>query len=634
MPFDYNNATDEEGIRAFFQTMYRDEIGFVHLSYSDPADDTPKGWHNALAKWPEEQNQIVSWCIEKNALGMNVYFCPALFDPAKTNEKKPEWVKENVLGSFLFWFEYDGNAPPLPALEATESDATLNPVPSEGTASEAGSVAGRADSEAISLPHSSLIVQSGHDGHEHHYLESTEFITDSNITENVNRRLMHVARADASGWDITQSLRVPYTNNYKYPDRPPVTVSYVTNIEYTPAQFNYIPQVPELLSLNIDENNLPAVEDLLLKYSWDPSEEIKSFIRDVPTGERSDALMRWAYICAEKGLDEVEIYAMVENADRRWGKYVKRSDRKKRILDIVNRALIKHPKSLAETTFDGLKNAQQITPLESVIDIVTFVEQGIEIPPWIIEGFLEYQGTGMVASAPGIGKTQLSMQLAYQCAIGKPFLHWNIPNPLKVLFFELEMSEAATYMFAEKQLPSYRSNIEEVKLLKDNFFMARIGQALPVGDPNVRGIIRKKLDEVQPQLLIFDSLGKLTNGKLDEENTRKIFNFLNELKEDYDCSNWLVHHNRKATADNKRPKYLEDIYGSQYITADVSTAITLWREHQRQEVEVIVTKLRTAEMDTSFYVKRGADLLFSEDKSVPNIQGGEHGKGSINPFGG
>ncbi len=47
---------------------------------------------------------------------------------------------------------------------------------------------------------------------------------DPTTGEQVNRQLAHALGADASGWDVTQLLRVPGTFNRKYPDAPLVHV--------------------------------------------------------------------------------------------------------------------------------------------------------------------------------------------------------------------------------------------------------------------------------------------------------------------------------------------------------------------------------------------------------------------------
>ena len=46
--------------------------------------------------------------------------------------------------------------------------------------------------------------------------------TETKVNESLNRRLTYHVGADPGGWDVTQVLRVPGTNNYKYPHAPSV----------------------------------------------------------------------------------------------------------------------------------------------------------------------------------------------------------------------------------------------------------------------------------------------------------------------------------------------------------------------------------------------------------------------------
>ena len=53
--------------------------------------------------------------------------------------------------------------------------------------------------------------------------------------------------------------------------------------------------------------------------------------------------MALGFFGAEKGMSDNEIYSLLINADDRWGKFKNRSDRTKRLLDIINRARHKYP---------------------------------------------------------------------------------------------------------------------------------------------------------------------------------------------------------------------------------------------------------------------------------------------------
>src|SRR4030095_15130365 len=200
-PFDYNNATDEEGIRAVFETIWRtSEIGYVHLACSEANGDN---WEEFRKEWPQYKETIVKWCVNQNALGHNVYYGPAIYDIDKVHtsdiangNKKQSFVKENVLGSFVYGVEHDGTAAPQEALGATESDVTLDAVVTADIASEAAYDPAMEPTKGITIPPPSIIVSSGYEGHEHQYAESSAFLTDISHIENINRRLSYAVKAD------------------------------------------------------------------------------------------------------------------------------------------------------------------------------------------------------------------------------------------------------------------------------------------------------------------------------------------------------------------------------------------------------------------------------------------------------
>jgi hypothetical protein len=54
--------------------------------------------------------------------------------------------------------------------------------------------------------------------------------------EDLNRRLAYAMRADLSGWDLTQLLRVPGTRNRRYPDAPLVELAHLSEDSHNPAE--------------------------------------------------------------------------------------------------------------------------------------------------------------------------------------------------------------------------------------------------------------------------------------------------------------------------------------------------------------------------------------------------------------
>ncbi|HEV8653149.1 MAG TPA: DnaB-like helicase N-terminal domain-containing protein [Actinomycetes bacterium] len=80
-----------------------------------------------------------------------------------------------------------------------------------------------------------------------------------------------------------------------------------------------------------------------------------------------------------------------------------------------------------------------------------------------------------------------------------------------------------------------------------------------------------------------------------------------------------LHHQRKAAADNKRPRKLDDVYGSNWLTAGAGSVLLLWGEpgdpivelsHLKQPVEEIGPMKLLHDAETGgISVQQGVDLL-------------------------
>jgi len=78
---------------------------------------------------------------------------------------------------------------------------------------------------------------------------------------------------------------------------------------------------------------------LLLGKLLNSRPDLYQFVKNGPKHDRSAGLVSLAHQCRAAGLTPAEMYAVVDVADQRWGKYVDRPNRDDYIRDIVERAL-------------------------------------------------------------------------------------------------------------------------------------------------------------------------------------------------------------------------------------------------------------------------------------------------------
>lgn len=169
-----NQAATEE-LGEFFDYIWADTAGFVYLPVQDPA--AQREWTGYMFEWPRQRAGVIRHVLKHAAnADANVFFSPAIFSKASAK-------KDAVLGSWVLWVDFDGNAP-----------ESWDEVPA---------------------PKPTLIVQSSQTGHEHCYWRLDEFLTDIPLLEDRNRSIAYTLKADTSGWDADQILRPIHTVNRK-----------------------------------------------------------------------------------------------------------------------------------------------------------------------------------------------------------------------------------------------------------------------------------------------------------------------------------------------------------------------------------------------------------------------------------
>jgi AAA domain len=565
-------------LEEFFSFMWGNETGFVYL----PTKSDGGEWRKVMYPWPKSKDAVIQHVITASAAGKDIYFSPAIF-----NEPRP--VKENVKGSHVLWVDFDGSAPS----EWNLPDSGIIPTPS-------------------------LRIQSSSETHQHVYWRLDHFTTDITFVEEKNRALAYSLNADTSGWDINQVLRPPETTNHKH--GVVVTVAEESSDRFPRDRFALLKAAKQLVNESLNLKSLVPVEDILAKYNWDQTTYELFRQPNLPDGQRSTSLVKLGYFGAEQGMTDEEIFSILVHADDRWGKYAKRDDRQKRLVDIINRARHKHPTPLTDIDFAGLKSETPVeTDVRYVYSFKEFSEAEFKIN-WLLPGLVIKQGVCVLAARGGVGKTQLSYQLACHAALKKQFLKFRTPDRgINSLMLSLEMGPISLRIFHDTISKGYDPT--ELSELNERFKIAPVGEPVPLDKPHGRQFIETILEKHQPELVIVDSLSKLVIGDLkDDTLMRMIFNYLAVLRSRFGCAFWLIHHNRKATSDNKKPTDISDIYGSQYITSEPDTAFTMWRgPDQNDHIELFNVKNRLAPEYGVMRLRRTSTLNFETIAGVNEV---------------
>lgn len=354
---------------------------------------------------------------------------------------------------------------------------------------------------------------------------------------------------------------------------------------YSINDFAHIPAVRKMVDASLALGILPSIDDVKVLAKWTP-EMLEKFNR--PASEfsgpdkrdRSAAMSELAHMGAEMGWTDEQIAAMLYDVDDRWGKYKGRRDRDVRLTDFVNRARQKHGyNSLENIDITNLiKSANQTAPVlgdgKLVYGYQDFVDAEFKVD-WILDGLLAQGGFGLITGFPGTGKTQFSIAVGAHLAIGIPnFLKWkNSGGSKKVLFLSLEMGAAPLNLF----MGTIGKGYTDKRSLNRNFLVAPFGMPIHLDSPEGQVFLDKIMDEHMPDVVIIDSLQKVSSKELtDEQAVKSLIHYLSVVRNKYSCAMLMIHHNRKKPNDGqKKGVELSDVYGSTYITTDVDFVVSL-----------------------------------------------------------
>lgn len=501
-------------------------------------------------KYPAQKDELV---YHVQSGGGEVYISPAVY-----SEKRA--TKDAVKKVQTVWVEFDG---------ATEIDFS-----------------GR------KVPEPTLIVQTSLSTHCHCYWRIPA--SSGPTVENINRRLTYHLQADSSGWDSTQLLRPPGTFNFKR--GMPVELRHASNEAFTIEVFDFVPKITLPPNQEIEIGALLKVEDILANHSL-PGKVLRMVRKEAP-GEpyRSSFLTRLANELAEESLTHLEIVSLLKHADERIQKFALRTDQMSRLSQLADYAIHKHSAESAIIVY----NAEQI--LKYVDDL-----------QWVLPNLLSTTGQMLIASAPGVGKTQLALQLMYLLERQQKWVGYQASELHKPLLLSLEMDVRSVKYIISHQKKEWGDFMPQLNMIDERANLAAYEDII---------------DELQPTVVIIDSLTELFDDASESANAeaRRAMLWCRKIRRRYGVAIILIHHTRKATEGNKKPKSIHDITGSFQFGKDSDTAIVLWEE-RNGDIEFGIVKARFGPKG-SFLMERNENLWFvrknatDEQRAIPADTGG------------
>jgi len=388
---------------------------------------------------------------------------------------------------------------------------------------------------------------------------------------------------------------------------------------YSLDAFARIPKPEQYVSSAIAFGELPTMDAVKKLAKWD--NDLLEIFGDDPTKhkfDRSMAMTHFAYSCAENGWTDEQMLVGLRDIDDRWKKYVNRTDRDARFLiPMIDRARKKVGYDVPDLDIKNLLAGKESPDMADRIRVYganEFFEADFHVD-WLLEGLMPEGALGMITGYPGVGKTQLAIQIGCKLALGaKEFLRWpNKAGRKKVLFLSMEMGPHGLHVIWDPIMQGYD---DQRQLLDRNFKVYPIGEPVPLDSSPGQRWISDLMEEWKPNVLILDSLQKIISKEAtDEASAKALMAYLSTLMARYHCSVLIVHHNRKRPNETAKAKHvisLSDVFGSTYLTTDADFVLNI-DKRGKGEVDLKLLKSRYGPDDTHFVASRDEFLQYHDD---------------------
>lgn len=225
---------------------------------------------------------------------------------------------------------------------------------------------------------------------------------------------------------------------------------------------------------------------------------------------------------------------------------------------------------------------------ERAISGLTFLTEEVGSEPIWGKGskVLWSPGEGLMICGPqGVGKSTVAQQLV----LARMKLRDN-----ELLGYPVASDDRPILYLAMDRRNQIRRSLSRMVDLADNDVRERLSGQLVVwpGPPPLKANespaafcewVRRR--GRNPGLVVVDSLKDLLSGLISDEDGIGFNDAMQLVLHELDCDFLTLHHQRKATADNRKPNKLSDVYGNTWLTSGQGSVILLWGEAGSGAVE-------------------------------------------------
>lgn len=430
--------------------------------------------------------------------------------------------------------------------------------------------------------------------------------------EEYNQKLTYATGADKGGWDLTQVLRIPGTQNHKYPGKVRVRLAwsesgqtslravkrYLDGVEANLESLG--PVVPP--DLRLPSESAAEIRERALKHDGDV--RLRELLEQDTTpeiGERSDRLWELECRLLEIGLTPEEVFVVVQSSA--WNKYTDRQDADLSLWREVQKAHLHVGNVIPETVASASSGTTRARP--RVLSYADIMGSAIREPEWAIEGWWTMGSHGILAGLPKSFKSLVATDMAVALASETPFLGEFTVNPRAVGPVLIVQQENSLALVRDRLLKishsrglqtgtaSIQSDAIEFQPPPDIPIHFYNDFGFDMTMPEDRESIEETIRHYGIKTIFFDPLYLMIGGA--DENLSKeirpVLQWLLRIRNLYTCQVVVVHHWGKGSLDKSgRGVGGIKLMGSTLIYGWLEAALYLEAKPHDDGVQIVVER--------------------------------------------
>ena len=583
-PLEFTNSEHET--KQFMRALFNNLEGFIEVRFINGG--ISRRFYSGVDEITADE--IESWTSEAKS---NIYFGVCL-------RREKAGSKKSISRVTTLWADVDDKD-----FEEDAIEEALNLLPEKRVSSKELYPDEDRPEELISVDEfpPSIIVDSGHGGHLYWLLkEQVEIKTEDDIerVEGYVLGLAKVLRGDRV-YDLARVMRVPLTTNYKDTSHPVKTefLGFHPNVRYALSDFDRFwtkpySRIVEKVSFSIEPSGVD-IKNLHV------SEKIKELVEHGFTtssgyDSRSNADQAVITALVSGGHTPDEVKSIFSN----YPIGEKYQERGKWRDEYLAHSIASARGFLEEQGTQRVSTQKLPQGILIGKDLRQFMSS-IDVRAPLVEGLIS-RGELLLFFAPsGVGKSSFAQSLcAYACAGLPVFELFEVPEPVKCLYLNLEMADVEVGIRFESMfeaLGSGSQNFEVDTLLE--FDITR---------PQDRERLLKTVEAKKPDIVVLDPLECLHHK--DENSASEMAQVITPLRgivHDFNCGIVIVHHAGAPRYDNRGRPLPKRIRGSSVVEDKMDNVIEIIDTDKPNTKRLHFTKAR------SVMTTRRQDLLFDFD---------------------